>query len=152
MAVPSPPSALLATTRNNQVTLTWVSPVGNPTGYNVKWSFTSGGPYQLLVTNVQTTFYTDLGLANGGTYFYVVTALNAQGESLPSNEVASTLPAVTYFYVTEHAPVDRLRETINFWNGSPYQLKFIFNPNSSNETESGQCYCVWEKQVIPLGT
>jgi hypothetical protein len=54
----------------------------------VKRSLVSGGPYS-IVANPLTTAFTDGGLANGVTYFYVVSAVNAQGESPDSSEVAA---------------------------------------------------------------
>jgi fibronectin type 3 domain-containing protein len=42
------------------------------------------------VASPATTSYTDVGLANGTTYFYVVTAVNAIGESANSNQASAT--------------------------------------------------------------
>ena len=54
----------------------------------MKRSLTSGGPY-LLVKTVVGTAYTDSKLTSGRTYYYVVTATNASGESPPSAEVSA---------------------------------------------------------------
>jgi len=88
--VPSGLSALAVSA--SQINLVWnASP--SATSYNVKRSLTSGGPYA-TVTNVTTTNYTDLGLANGMTYYYVVSALNTAGESANSAQASATTPAL----------------------------------------------------------
>src|SRR5882724_708155 len=72
---PAAPNGLMATaTGNSQVGLTWAVSSG-ATGYNVKYSTSSGGPYTVLVSNVMNASYTVTGLANGTTYFFVVSAL-----------------------------------------------------------------------------
>src|SRR5207237_5964347 len=68
---PSAPGPLVATPGNAQVALSWGASTG-ATGYNVKRSTTSGGPYT-LVTSVSGTTYTNTGLTNGTTYYFVVT-------------------------------------------------------------------------------
>jgi chitin-binding protein len=87
-AVPVAPTALAATPGNAQVALTWNAANG-ATSYNVKRSATSGGPYANVTTGVTTTSYTNTGLTNGTTYYYVVTAVNASGESPISTQVTS---------------------------------------------------------------
>jgi subtilisin family serine protease len=90
---PKAPTNLKATAGNAQVALTWTASSG-ATSYNVKRSTTSGSGY-VTVTTRTTTSYTDTGLANGTPYYYVITALNANGESGSSNEASATpaLPA-----------------------------------------------------------
>jgi len=61
------------------------------TSYNVMRSLTNGGPYVSLA-GVMSTNYTDAGLANNGmTYYYIVTAINAVGQSTNSSPAAATL-------------------------------------------------------------
>ena len=53
----------------------------------------SGGPYTLVASPLGTS-YADQGLANGTTYYYVISAIDFYGESLDSTEVsATTIPA-----------------------------------------------------------
>src|SRR6185312_16915383 len=59
------------------------------TSYNVKRSTTSGGPYTTIASPT-TPGYTNTGLTNGTTYFYVVSALNGSLESNNSTEVNAT--------------------------------------------------------------
>ena len=88
-APPSAPTSLMATAGNAQVSLSWTASSG-AASYNVKRSNVSGGPYTTVATGVTTTSSTDTGLTNGTTYYYVVTAINAAGESPTSNEVSAT--------------------------------------------------------------
>ncbi len=81
------PAGLVATPGNAHVVLNW-NAVAGATGYNVKRS-TSAGNETLLATAPTNTF-DDLTAANATQYFYVVTATNANGESLASNEVNAT--------------------------------------------------------------
>ncbi len=88
-AVPPAPTNLGATPGNAQVSLGWTAASG-ATGYNVKRSTTNGGPYTNVATNVSGTSFVNTGLTNGTTYYYVVTAVNASGESGVSTQVSAT--------------------------------------------------------------
>src|SRR5207245_935215 len=65
------------------------------TSYNLYRATASGGegtaPYRTGQTN---TSFTDIGLTNGVTYYYQVTAVNPSGESAKSTEV-SAMPRPT---------------------------------------------------------
>ena len=87
-APPSAPSGLTASAGNAQVSLNWTASTG-ATSYNVKRSTTSGGPYT-LVGGATGTSFTNTGLTNGTTYFFVVSALNGGGESANSSQVSAT--------------------------------------------------------------
>jgi len=90
--VPSAPQSLVATAGNAQVTLKWNAPSSNGgsavTGYDVYRNGTE------IATNIASTSYTDTGLTNGDTDTYQVTAVNAVGQSQPSNSASAT-PAAT---------------------------------------------------------
>src|SRR5215475_5127288 len=91
---PPVPTGLTATAGNAQVQLSWNASTG-ATGYNVKRATTSGGPYT-TVTTVSNTSFTNTGLTNGTTYFYVVSATNANGESANSSQVSATPTAPNF--------------------------------------------------------
>ena len=81
----------------HSVTLTWQSPPAVPgisiVGYNVYRSTTSGGQFVKLASRVPGPPYEDRLVGSGGTYFYVVTALDQAGrESRFSAEVRATIP------------------------------------------------------------
>jgi hypothetical protein len=97
-AAPAAPTGVTATAAATQVTLTW-SAVPPATSYNVYWSTTAG------VTKGTGTKFTGVtspfmhtSLTNGTTYYYVVTAVNANGESLDSLQV-SAKPTVPPPYI-----------------------------------------------------
>jgi L-serine deaminase len=63
-------------------------------------STTSGGPYSLVstITNNTTNTFTNTGLTNGTTYYYVVRAYDGTQESANSNQ-ASAIPANNTFTI-----------------------------------------------------
>ena len=89
MAPPSQPTGLMATGRDGSVALSWSS-VAGATGFTVKRSETSGGPYTSIATGVSSTTFIDTAVVNGRTYFYVVAASNGLGTSDDSNEASAT--------------------------------------------------------------
>jgi len=94
---PSPliPSGLWAAGDKGQVWLSWPASAG-AASYNVYRSTTSGGPYSMVSTpgTVTNTAFTDLAVSGGTTYYYVVTARNAFGESGRSSEASATAVCV----------------------------------------------------------
>ena len=85
--IPATPSGLQASAGNAQVSLTWSASTGDTT-YHIKRATTTGGPYT-QVSAPATAAFTDVGLTNGTTYFYVVSAVNSAGESANSPEVSA---------------------------------------------------------------
>jgi hypothetical protein len=85
------PTGLTATAGNTQVSLSWNASPG-ATSYNVYRATTTGGPYTLISTagTVTETGYVDSTVANGTTYYYVLTGTNPYGESGKSSEAAAT--------------------------------------------------------------
>jgi fibronectin type 3 domain-containing protein len=88
LAPPATPAGLTASAGDTQVSLSWNAAAGAD-GYNLKRSLTNGGPYA-IITGPAGTNYTDTGLVNGTTYFYVVSATNALFESSNSSQVSAT--------------------------------------------------------------
>lgn len=88
---PAAPQNLTATAGDGQVTLNWTANTESDLDhYNVYRGTTNGGPYTLIVSQGGTSF-TDTGLTNGTTYYYVVTAVDTTGnESTDSNQASAT--------------------------------------------------------------
>ena len=85
---PAAPTGLVAVAGNGRVALSW-SASATATNNYVKRSLTSGSDYTTVATNASLTF-TNTGLSNGTTYYYVVSSVNASGSSVNSTEVSAT--------------------------------------------------------------
>ncbi len=78
--VPAAPATLTATTiPGDLINLSWSS-VSGATSYSLYRATTSGGPYEPIATLLSGNTYTDSGLANDTTYYYVVDAADAGGD------------------------------------------------------------------------
>jgi len=86
------PSSMVRAQGGHNITLNWTAPTagGAPTSYNVKRGTAAGAETQLASVTVPATTYVDSAGVGGTKYFYVVTAVNSGGESVPSNEVSAT--------------------------------------------------------------
>jgi cellulose 1,4-beta-cellobiosidase len=89
--VPAVPTSLTATAQPASIALSW-SPVPGAVSYNVKSSSVAGGPYTSLVTPspITSPTFVDTSTKSGVAAFYVVSAVNAAGESANSSEVTAT--------------------------------------------------------------
>ncbi len=83
------PAGLVANAGNAQVSLSWSTAAG-ATGYRVLRSTVSGSGYLAVADGLTATTYADTGLNNGGTYYYVVAAIDAGGTGLLSSEASAT--------------------------------------------------------------
>ena len=127
------PTGLSATPNNGQVSLKWTASSG-ATSYNIKRSTTSGG--ETTIANVTGTSYTDTGgaLTNGATYYYVVSAVGAGGESPNSFEIGVTLPTLL--------PPTGLAATTNFnqvnltWTASSGAASYNIKRSTSTGSET----------------
>ena len=87
---PAAPAAITATPGNAQAALSWTASTG-ATSYNLYYSLSAGVTTATgtKVGNLTGTTYTQTGLTNGSTYFYIVTAVGLGGESLPSVQTSA---------------------------------------------------------------
>ncbi|MDE3099021.1 MAG: DUF4982 domain-containing protein [Verrucomicrobiota bacterium] len=98
LPAPAAPVGLVAVAGNQQVTVGWDLVPGAIT-YNVKRATTSGGPYTTIASNTADLGLVDGNVVNGTTYYYVVSAFNADGESVNSSEASATPQSPFYFLV-----------------------------------------------------
>src|SRR6202789_2522608 len=131
-AVPPPtPTGLQVTAGNAQVSLSWNASAG-ATSYNVKRSTAGGCPFSATLASPAVTNYIDTAVTNGTTYYYVVSAVNASGESANSAQASATPtgPAANVTITidpTQAKPISPWIYGINFYSGitgAPPQLTF----------------------------
>jgi alpha-tubulin suppressor-like RCC1 family protein/fibronectin type 3 domain-containing protein len=91
LSLPADPRNLTAIAGNAKVVLSWNIATG-AASYNVKRAQTAGGPYTTIVSipSVTATAFTDTAVTNDVTYYYTVTSVNRDGESVGTNEVSAT--------------------------------------------------------------
>jgi parallel beta-helix repeat protein len=93
---PSAPQHLVGTAGEDSIELMWAASAVDGgsliTEYHIYRSVFSGFGYTQIGSSLTTSF-TDTAVSNGATYFYVIRAVNAVGESPASNEVTIIAPA-----------------------------------------------------------
>ena len=103
--LPPAPAGLGATASDRRVSLQWPA-VPSANSYLLNRSTTSGGSFASLAAGLMQTNYLDLDVTNNTTYYYVVSALDLNGESPPSTQAAATPRALAPFtmvaQVTNH--------------------------------------------------
>lgn len=109
---------------DSEVTVTWES-LSSADSYRIKRATAEAGPYQLIAENLTGTTFTDTGLSNGITYYYVVSAMIA-GEETPDSGARSAIPAgppgIVGWNYDRYGTVDGARlagvEPATNWNNS----------------------------------
>jgi hypothetical protein len=84
---PAAPSNLVATPKGKRIALSW-SGSGSGVTYNL-YRGTASGAESLYATGLIATSTNDATVVSGTTYYYVVTAVGAGGESARSNEASA---------------------------------------------------------------
>lgn len=87
--LPRTPTGLAVAAGNRLVDLSWMAAADAIT-YNVKRGTAPGGPYTAIQTGLTGTACTDLSVANGVTYYYVVSGGSGSGEGANSAEARAT--------------------------------------------------------------
>ena len=106
---PPAPTNLVATATNLQINLRWNAVAGAAT-YNLKRGTAGGGPYPTVFSGLTATNDADANVTNAVDYFYVVTAVNAGGESTNSLQVSAVpLPSNQPTNITARAASGQLQ-------------------------------------------
>jgi hypothetical protein len=116
--IPAAPTGVSASAGHDQVTISW-NAVAGATSYNIYYSTTSGvTPANGNKLSNVTSPYTHSALTNGTTYYYIVTAVNAAGESAASSQVSATpqVPAPAVPTGVSASPGDG--KNMISWNGA----------------------------------
>ncbi len=88
-SAPPAPSNVLAVVGNALVTVSWTNSPVNPMTWNLKRSTVNNGPYSIIASNLAQAFWRDPSFVPNVTYYYVVSAVNAFGESANSAQVSA---------------------------------------------------------------
>jgi fibronectin type 3 domain-containing protein len=116
-SVPAGPANLTSTSGSGSVTLHWTASGGGPASYSIYRGTQSDGEATTPVATVNgtATTYTDTGLTNASSYYYMVAANNAAGVSPDSNEILATpgvtLPAGTNLALNQPAYASSIQAT-----------------------------------------
>jgi Ca-dependent carbohydrate-binding module xylan-binding/Lysyl oxidase/Fibronectin type III domain len=135
---PAPPTGVTATAGTGTVSLSWsANTEPDLAGYNVYRSTASGGPYTKVNASLLTTrSYSDSGLTNGTTYYYVVKAVDTTGNvSNPSSQVQGTPAgqAAVAAFEAESMTID------------PTSATHVFNDSAAS---AGQAVSYWANDSI----
>ncbi len=146
--IPAKPLNLQATPGNNQVSLTW-SVASGATSYFVKRSLYAEGPFTVIASTSSPSLTDTTGIS-GNTYYYVVSGINADGESLNSDSVAANYTGTAY-------TVNYLANSANSGTAPSNQSKnhgvsVILAINIGNLTRTGFTFAGWNTQADGLGT
>jgi len=118
---PVAPTGLVATSGDEQINLDWNdNSESDLDGYNVYRSTDSGGPYTKINSSlVESSAYTNTGLTNKVTYYYVVTAVDLiSNESGNSSEDSAT-------------PMQRLTLLDDSFEGDPWDANWDDNEETT---------------------
>jgi glucosylceramidase len=126
-SAPQPPTNLTTIVGNGQLSIRWAASL-LANFYTLKRSTSASGPFSVIASNLSSTGYTNTGLTNGTTYYYVVSASNAIGESSNSTVVSATPLAsavnnnVNVVWSSEKNPRDAA------WYTAPMDFQYKLTP------------------------
>ncbi len=117
---PPVPDCIVALAGNAQVSLIWDSAI-TATSYNVKRAPALAGPYATVAT-VTATNYTNIGLNNGTTCYYQISAGNDCGEGSNSPVLSATpvAPPANYHINSGGSAVGSFSADANYSGGGTY--------------------------------
>jgi len=146
LPAPAAPVGVAVIPTNQQNVISWDVVPGAIT-YNVKRSTTGGEPYSVIATNIATIGFTDTNVNNLTAYYYIVTAVNANGESVNSIQVSGTphLPPVPTVPTGVTATRGDTQVTLN-WVGASGAASY----NVKHGTSSGSYPTVTNVTTISL--
>lgn len=106
--LPVGPGSLQATALSlNQVALAWIDNSTDEISFQIQRKTGTGGAWTTIGTvGAGVSIFVNSALTAGATYVYRIRALNAAGESLPSNESTVTLPINAFTALENSQPVN----------------------------------------------
>jgi Fibronectin type III domain len=153
VTIPNAPTSLAPACTNESVSLTWTASTPDGThsaasSYNVYRATVSGGPYTQIATGVVSTSYTDTGLTDGTTYYYVVTGVNSAGESTDSNETSGTPVAIPSNFAAYVSPLSPQNIITFTWDAAPGASTYTLE----RSTTSGGPYTIITSGIVGTTT
>jgi len=151
---PMAPTGLSAIAGNGQAGLTWNPSLG-AASYNVQRATTSGG--ETIITNVSGTNYTDTGLINGTTYYYVVSAVDSAGAGANSSEASVTPVALPVILTSAPQSGGQFKLQFNGVDGQSYIVEMSTNLAAGNwvpvytNTQSGGMFIYTDTTATSTG-
>ena len=149
----NPPTGIVAVPGNSQVVLRWSAESG-ATNYFLKRATSAGGPYTF--TNSLTGInFTDTGLTNGMTYYYVVSAAMTNGLTGNSFEVRATPYGGNFIHpgiVHTFADLERMRTNVLATNNPwfmGYTNMLADSHSSSAYAMAGPLTTIYRDAVVP---
>ncbi|MDH5802082.1 MAG: putative Ig domain-containing protein [Gammaproteobacteria bacterium] len=140
--VATAPQALRAEGVDGRVILNWMPPEQGtgPFSYNVYWSTTPGvGTGGTLIADIAISSFTHRGLTNGQAYYYVVTAVTAAQESVPSLPASASprglLPSQIQGMRVESGNGQNTVHWQAETSASQYQVEWSLEVNAANELQ-----------------
>ena len=134
-APPAAPTGLSATPAITEprIDLSWTASSGAER-YNVYRSTMSGGPYSLLASGVSSTTYSDNGVISETDYYYVVSALNNNGEGDYSDEAHAAPPPFVAIPIAVTHSVNGIggEDATGAGSGTPTFTTATFDMNGGN--------------------
>ena len=137
VGAPAAPTGLTATTATvSSIDLAWKDNATDETGYSIERHSGDGNFAEVATTGADFISFTDSGLMRGTTYTYRVHAVNAAGNSDPTNEASATTFGQTYIVAETGGDFTTIQAALNAAQpgdsiavrekASPYFEKLIF--------------------------
>ena len=119
---PSAPGNLVATANAESIRLDWTaSPESDVAGYTIFRAESTGGTYNTIARNVQSTSFVDNTATTGGPYFYAIKAVdNSLNRSAYSNEASATATGINDMVAHLQFDGNTLDSTINLNHSASY--------------------------------
>ena len=145
----SAPSGLEARASNGCVTLTWYR-AEDAAGYRL---YRSDNPNdsQKMIAETTDTFYTDRGLVNGRTYYYSVSAIDAEGLEGKRSQTVDVVPSIYSLIINGGERYTNSRETTIEITAPSSTEYMIFSNDSSFAGSSWEGYSNYKSWRIGEG-
>lgn len=151
----SPPTDVIAIGGDARIDLSWTAAAGAVLGYEIDRSTTSGSGFSTL-TNVATPAFTDLGVTNGQTYYYLVSAVYAETNvaaaevsAQPIQAAPANSPNIIFFIVD-----DQVKDEVACYGGevlTPHLDRLAAEGMRMDAAHAVSCVCTPSRYAMFTG-